>query len=69
MERRLSAAQVAELAELLEDTPVRAGLVEKVLDAAEAGRGMTLRLQGSQRLATDATRAARRRKRQRQACT
>lgn len=29
MKRRLSAAQVAELAELLEDEPVRAGMVDQ----------------------------------------
>ena len=43
--RYLSAAQVAELAELLEDAPVRTGMVDQVLQAAEERRGMTLRLQ------------------------
>ena len=42
MRQRLSAAQVAELAELLEDGPWRIGPVEKVLEAATEGRGMTL---------------------------
>jgi hypothetical protein len=44
VERYLNASEVAELAELLEEQPVRAGLVDKVLQAAEEGRGMTLRL-------------------------
>jgi len=44
MRQRLSAAQVAELAELLEDAPRRAGVVDEVLQAAAKGRGMTLRL-------------------------
>jgi len=42
MRQRLSAAQVAELAELLEDGPWRIGPVEEVLEAATEGRGMTL---------------------------
>jgi hypothetical protein len=44
MRQRLSAAQVAELAELLDDAPRRAGLVDEVLQAAAEGRGMTLSL-------------------------
>jgi len=44
MRRRLSAAEVAELAELLDDAPRRSGLVEEVLQAAAEGRGMTLAL-------------------------
>jgi hypothetical protein len=40
----LTAAQVAELAELLEDAPNRVGVVDEVLQAAAEGRGMTLRL-------------------------
>ena len=44
MKQRLSAAQVAELAELLEDAPRRVGVVEEVLQAAAEGRGMTLLL-------------------------
>jgi hypothetical protein len=44
MRQRLSAAQVAELAELLADAPRRAGLVDEVLQAAAEGRGMTLQL-------------------------
>jgi hypothetical protein len=42
--QRLNADQVAELAELLADTPRRAGLVDEVLQAAAEGRGMTLLL-------------------------
>ena len=42
MRQRLSAAQVAELAELLEDAPIRAGVIDAVLQAAAEGRGMTL---------------------------
>jgi hypothetical protein len=44
MRQRLSAAQVAELAELLEDEPQRVGVVDEVLQAATEGRGMTLLL-------------------------
>jgi hypothetical protein len=44
MRQHLSAAQVAELAELLADAPRRAGLVDEVLQAAAEGRGMTLLL-------------------------
>lgn len=45
MKRRyLTPEEVAELAELLDDWPARVGLVEEVLDAAEAHRGMTLLL-------------------------
>jgi hypothetical protein len=44
MKRYLSALQVAELAELLEDLPHRVGVVDEVLQAAAEGRGMTLRL-------------------------
>jgi hypothetical protein len=40
--QHLSAAQVAELAELFEDAPRRVGIVDKVLQAAAEGRGMTL---------------------------
>jgi hypothetical protein len=42
MRQRLSAAQVAELAELLDDAPQRMGVVDDVLQAAAEGRGMTL---------------------------
>ena len=42
--RYLTADEVAELAELLEDEPRRVGLVDEVLQAAAEGRGMTLRL-------------------------
>jgi hypothetical protein len=41
---RLSAAQVAELAALLEDEPRRVGAVDAVLHAAAERRGMTLML-------------------------
>lgn len=41
----LTAAQVAELAELLEDAPRRVGVIDQVLEAAAQGRGMTLLLQ------------------------
>lgn len=41
----LSAAEVAELADLLEDAPRRVGIVDEVLEAAAAGRGLTLTLQ------------------------
>jgi len=44
MRQRLSAAQVAELAELLEDAPQRVGVVDEVLQAAAEERGMTLAL-------------------------
>ncbi len=44
MRQRLSAAQLAELAELLEDAPQRVGVVDEVLQAAAEGRGMTLLL-------------------------
>ena len=44
MRQRLRAAQVAELAELLEDAPQRVGVVDEVLQAASEGRGMTLLL-------------------------
>jgi hypothetical protein len=44
MREHLSAEQVAELAELLEDAPTRVGVVDDVLQAAVEGRGMTLRL-------------------------
>ena len=40
--RYLTADQVAELAELIEDAPRRVGLVDQVLQAAEQGRGLTL---------------------------
>ncbi len=46
MRQRLSATQVAELAELLEDAPRRTGVVDEVLQAAAEGRGMTLLLKG-----------------------
>jgi hypothetical protein len=52
MKRYLTAAQVAELAELLEDAPFRVGVVEQVLQAAEQRRGMTLRLRPPQRQST-----------------
>jgi len=44
MPKYLSAAQVAELAELFEDAPNRVGVVDEVLQAAAEGRAMTLRL-------------------------
>ena len=43
--RFLTAAEVAELADLLADAPRRIGMVDEVLEAAAAGRGMTLVLQ------------------------
>jgi hypothetical protein len=43
MRQRLSAAQVAELAELIDDALRRTGVVGQALQAAE-GRGMTLML-------------------------
>ena len=46
MRQRLSVAQVAELAELLSETPRRAGVVDEQLQAAAEGRGMTLMLAG-----------------------
>ena len=42
--RHLTAAQVAELAELFEDAPRRVGVIDQVLQAAADGRGMTLLL-------------------------
>jgi len=42
VKRYLNASEVAELAELLEDFPVRVGAVEEVLQAAAEKRGMTL---------------------------
>jgi hypothetical protein len=42
MRQSLNAAQVAELAELLADTPRRTRLIDEVLQAAAEGRGMTL---------------------------
>ena len=42
MRQYLSAAQVAELAELLEEAPVRVGVIDDVLAAAAGRRGMTL---------------------------
>jgi hypothetical protein len=42
MRERLTAAQVAELAELFENAPRRVGVVEEVLQADVEGRGMTL---------------------------
>lgn len=44
VKRYLNASQVEELAELLEEAPVRVGIVEEVLQAAEERRGMILRL-------------------------
>ena len=44
MRKYLTAAEVAELAELLEDAPNRIGVVDEVLQAAAEGRGMTLQL-------------------------
>lgn len=40
--RHLTAAEVAELAELFEDAPRRVGVIDQVLQAAADGRGMTL---------------------------
>jgi hypothetical protein len=47
--QRLSAVQVVELAELLEDAPRRGGVIDQVLQAAAEGRqrGMTLVLADS----------------------
>lgn len=45
MKRYLSPSEVAELAELLEDWPVRVGVVDEVLEAARQRRGMTLVLE------------------------
>ncbi len=42
MKRYLTAAEVAELADLLEGLTFRAELVDRVLDAAKHHRGMTL---------------------------
>jgi hypothetical protein len=42
----LNADEVAELAALLVDAPRRVGLVARVLDAAERGRGLDLRTDG-----------------------
>jgi hypothetical protein len=42
MRRFLNAAQVAELAELLDDAANRVGVIDQVLQAAAEGRGMTL---------------------------
>ena len=42
VKRYLNASEVAELAELLEEFPIRVGVVEEVLRAAEEKRGMTL---------------------------
>jgi hypothetical protein len=44
MRKYLTAAEVVELAELLEDAPNRIGVIDEVLQAAAEGRGMTLRL-------------------------
>jgi hypothetical protein len=44
MWKYLSVAEVAELAELLEDAPNRVGVIDEVLQVAAEGRGMTLRL-------------------------
>ncbi len=44
MNKYLTAAQVSDLAELLEDAPERVGVIDQVLQAAAEGRGMTLRL-------------------------
>ena len=44
VDKYLTAAQVSELAELLEDAPKRVGVIDQVLQAAAEGRGMTLRL-------------------------
>jgi len=44
VKRYLDASEVAELAELLEDFPIRVGVVEDVLQAAAEKRGMTLTL-------------------------
>jgi hypothetical protein len=49
MRRYLSTAEVAELAELLEDAPNRIGVIDEVLQAAADGRGMTLRLTKAER--------------------
>ena len=51
MKRFLTPSEVAELAELLEEEPVRTGVVDEVLQAAEEGRGMTLLLRALQDLA------------------
>jgi hypothetical protein len=44
VKRYLNASEVAELAELLEEFPIRVGAVEEVLQAAAEKRGMTLAL-------------------------
>jgi hypothetical protein len=44
MRHQLSAAQAAELAELLDEEPRRAGVVDEVLQTSAEGRGMTLLL-------------------------
>lgn len=49
MKRHLNASEFAELAELLEEAPVRIGKVDQVLQAAEERRGMTLRLDETRR--------------------
>jgi hypothetical protein len=57
VKRYLNTSQVAELAELLEEAPVRTGVVDQVLQAAEERRGMTLTLvegeRGKRAAATD----------------
>src|SRR6185312_306936 len=40
----LSPVEVVELAELVQDAPLRIGLVDEILQAAEEHRGMRLRL-------------------------
>jgi hypothetical protein len=50
MKRFLTPSEVAELAELLEEAPVRTRLVDQVLQAADEGRGMTLVLRNPQEL-------------------
>jgi hypothetical protein len=52
----LTAAQVAELAELLEDAPRRVDVIDQVLQAAADGRGMILVLQQTPIARSDARR-------------
>jgi len=60
MKRFLSAAEVLELAELLEEEPLRVGVVDQVLQAAAERRGMTLVLADTTAGASGRRRTARR---------
>jgi len=59
VKRYLNASEVAELAELLEEFPIRVGVVEEVLRAAEEQRGMTLVLSDVDPAGADGHRPAR----------